>query len=171
MNEGIRNDRLGRGMTARGGALAVGLALGLALPTAVMAAPPEIVRVDVDDPVIEAADGAELSGECGVPVVADYGGGWTIHVSEGGRHLQVTNYHFQGTFTNPDNGQVVRFNDAGPDRVWMQGGHVILATTGRSTTGTGTIGVLVVDLDTGDVVKQSGRVIGTVFDDLCDRLS
>ena len=42
-----------------------------------------------------------------------------------------------------------------------------MAITGRSLTGSGVIGRTLVNLDTGEVVQESGRVVGSIVEQVC----
>jgi hypothetical protein len=75
-------------------------------------------------------------------------------------------YAIRFTYTNPANGITVQATDVGPDRFYVKNGHLYIAITGRSFN----IGVVIIDLETGEVVHQAGKANDSFYDTLCDKL-
>lgn len=141
------------------------------LTAAAGAARPEIFQVSLDDPAIEAEEVAFVSGICGFPVEVDLEGKIVVHVFDGGRTIEVDNYSVRGLYTNPANGETWRLIDAGPDRVYVRDGQIFVGITGRSLTGSGVIGLVVIDTATGDVAFTAGNDVGFYTDTLCPALA
>jgi hypothetical protein len=166
--------------TTRVVSLSFALLLLLALAGSAAAAPrpnerakPTIIYFeDIEEDIA-----ATFSAMCGFPVTVD-AEGWfkIISLDTGGKGkrqpLEVIVYHLShevftsawGTFTSP--------LDVGPDIVFMEDGVVKVALTGRSTTGSGVIGRVVVNTETGEVEFEAGR---RVYDDfvaaVCEALA
>jgi hypothetical protein len=77
-------------------------------------------------------------------------------------------FHTVFTFTNSA-GETFKFNDLGPDRIFVDGGNVFLAIIGR--TSGGHIGQFVIDLATGEVVFVAGRDFADAFTLACEALT
>ncbi len=147
---------------------ALGLVALAAAPVA--AAKPE--SFDFDDPALEAEDSAALTQECGFAVTADYAGHVIFHVDRSGHYVEIDNYQVQGTLTNVATGTTVTFHDSGPNRAAIDAdGHTILQITGRDHTGGGWVGLVTVDLDSGEVLSMHGHELGATFDGICDKLA
>jgi hypothetical protein len=150
----------------------IALLLG-ALAPAALAAGPERIVIDLDDPQLDADESAFWSAECGYAVSADNRGHITGLVFGGGRRsiLEIWVYNIRATYTNVETGTSATVYDDGPDRFFLRNGMAYVGVTGRSTTGTGTIGVIVFDLATDEIVHQAGRDVGVFFNTLCDTLA
>ena len=161
-------------VTVRVRVLFVVLVLGLALPAAAFAGRPVHSALTFNSPADDVAESAFATTLCGFPVTADIGGriGF-IEFDRGGAPgvFELAIYGLRVTYRNPDNGNVVRLRDIGPDRFYVQDGIAFVAVTGRSLTGTGNIGVFKINLETGEVVHAAGNEVGFIFDHLCDDLS
>ena len=151
-------------------ALTVGALFAL-VTTPALAAKPSREVISLDDPLAEAFWSAELSAACGAPIVADFEGTVTSHSfsdRNGDFKRQIDKYWIRDTFTNTETGAAILLKDVGPDLFFIgTDGALYLAITGRSLTGSGVIGRTLVNLDTGEVVRESGRVVGSVADQVC----
>lgn len=151
--------------------LAVLASLVVAAPT--IAAKPDKEVIDLSDPALEALYAEFLTVECGVPVAVDFEGTVTAHIFYD-RHGNVTReiwkYWIRDYFTNTDTGETVLLRDVGPDIFFTKHGTWYLALTGRSLTGSGVIGRTLVNLDTGEVLRASGRNVGSIVDQVCPAL-
>ena len=148
------------------------LLVGLTAPTA-LAAPPQRTVIDLNDPALDADESAWWSNACQFPVVADNTGHVIVLSFPGGPRsiLELAVYGIRATYTNPATGTSVRLRDIGPDRLYIRDGRMYVGVTGRSTTGTGVIGLVVIDLATGDIVHQAGNDVGLFQDSLCEALA
>ena len=144
-----------------------------ALVPAALAAGPERTLIDLDDPQIDVEESAFWSDECGFDVAANNRGFIRYTVFPAGRRsvLEIDHYGIRATYTNVATGTSARLQDIGPDRFYVRDGRAYVAVTGRSTTGTGTIGQVVFDLETNEIVHQAGRDVGLFQDALCDALA
>jgi hypothetical protein len=141
-----------------------------------LAAQPTRMVFDVDDPVLEAELGTLLSTACGTEIVADTSGHVIVMIFSGKRgelrpELDIFGSHF--SFTNPDTGATYTIVDVGPDvyAVDRVTGHLTVAVTGRSLTGSGVIGRVVFDLDTGEAVFEAGNPQGDWVANACAALT
>ena len=149
------------------------VALALALPA--VAGKPVKSVVDLGTPANEAQLAAFLTEACGAPIRVDATGKLIIIVLDKPNargNLEINAYEFHALVTNLATGATTTIVDAGPDlfRIDPTTGHLLLAITGRSTTGSGVIGRFVIDLDTGEVVAVSGLEVGFP-DAICDALT
>lgn len=152
----------------------VALVLGLALPASVLGARPEHSSLTFNDPAIDVEETAFVSAYCDFPVEADFSGriGFLVFDRNGAPGtFEIGVYGLRGTYVNPENGKVVRVRDIGPDRFYIRDGIGYVAVTGRSEGGTGIIGVVKINLDTGEVVHQAGNEIGYAYDRICAELA
>jgi hypothetical protein len=115
----------------------------------------------------------EVTEECsgGIPVdlVID---GWIqsrVFPQENNRNVQLTVYHNIWTFTNRSTGETYLFPEAGPDRVYIEGGKLFVAIVGRAPFGH--IGRLVFDLSTGTQVFSAGRDFGDLLLLACEKIA
>jgi hypothetical protein len=148
-------------------------AVVLLLPSVALAAPARD-SVSLNDPAIDADESAFVSDLCGFAIDADVSGhiGFVTLGREGSPGTSQLNlYDVHATYTNPANGNVVRLRDIGPDRFYVQDGVAYVAVTGRSETGSGIVGVVKIDLATGEVVHQAGNDIGVLYDRICAALA
>lgn len=152
----------------------VALILGLAMPASVLAAKPVHESLTFNDPADDAAESAAITAFCGFPVEADISGriGITVFDRDGAPGVfELDVYGLRVTYRNPATGTTIKLGDVGPDRFYIQDGVGYVAVTGRSETGVGNIGVIKIDLATGEVVHSAGNDTGFFFDHLCDDLS
>ena len=136
-----------------------------------LAAKPIREVFSLDDAAAEAFWSAELTTACGAPIVADFEGTVTIHVfmdRHGEFKREIDKYWARDTFTNTETGASVLLKDIGPD-IFFSGrnGDLYVAVTGRSLTGSGVIGRTLINLDAGEVIRESGRVVGSLADQVC----
>ena len=155
--------------------LVVVLALGLLAGSASAAKPTRIV-VDLDDPVLEADLEATLGEACGADIAADARGHIIVLLFAGRKgetRPEIDVFHTQVTFTNLDTGSTYRLIDVGPDIYSFDAatGHLTVAVTGRSLTGSGVIGRVVFDLDTGEVISFAGNPQGDWVENACAALT
>ena len=145
--------------------------LALAGPAA--GAQPSREVFDLDSPVFEADVAAFLTEECGTEIEADLEGRITVLVFEDAVSGVVERdiYEAKYTFTNPETGAVFSLHDAGPDTWVVRDGTLFLASSGRSTTGTGVIGRVVRDLATGERVFEAGKPTGDFVERVCEALT
>ena len=127
--------------------------------------------IDLDDPAEEANASAFMTAACGFPVAVDIEGRVTVHVflDRNGEWLrEIDKWWIRDVFTNVETGASILLKDVGPDviRVDRQGRFTV-ALTGRSLTGSGVIGRVVIDIDTGEVLHSSGKEVGSIADQVC----
>jgi hypothetical protein len=135
------------------------------------AAQPEVFTISFDDPALEAEEAAFVSGICGFPIAVDMEGKVVVHLFSDGRNLVVANFNIRARYTNLANGKTFLLVDAGPDIVFVRDGKAFLAVTGRSLTGSGVIGHVVIDLETGETVFIAGNDQGFYVDAICQALA
>jgi hypothetical protein len=149
--------------------LALLLTAALAAPAS--AAKPTREVIDIGTPADEAADAAFIGAICGYPITVSTEATVTVHVftdRNGDFKLEIDKYSIRETFTNPTTGESVTLHDVGPDIIWVnRDGDVMLAQVGRSLTGSGFIGRVVTNLDTGVIVHVAGTFVGTLEDQIC----
>jgi hypothetical protein len=148
------------------------LLFALVLPSSALAAPPTHETISLNDPALDAEESAWASDWCGFPVVGNVSGHIRIHIKSktGPGVVELAIYGIRIQYTNPANGATFKVRDIGPDRFFVKDGRLYVAVTGRSEGGTGTIGQVVIDLETGEVVRQAGREIGLYWDRLCQAI-
>jgi hypothetical protein len=141
-----------------------------------VAAKPTRTVVDLDDPAFEAEIGGVLSEACDAEIVADASGHVIISVftdrtGEFKHELNVFGTHV--TFTNADTGATYGLVDVGPDiySIDRRTGHLTVAVTGRSLTGSGVIGRVVIDLETGEILSSVGNPQGDWVANACAALT
>ena len=111
------------------------------------------------------------SGLCGFPVEADVAGRIQTIVQDGTGHiLQLDVYGIRATYRNPENGRQFQYRDIGPDRLFVKDGRVYVAVTGRSS-GSGVIGVVVIDIETNEIVHEAGNDVGDFYAGMCETLA
>lgn len=132
------------------------------------------IRIDLDDPAFEAEQAAFLSSACGVPLFVDLDGFiLIIQPSPNPRArrqlIEINVFHIEQTVSNAE-GETVRLLDVGPDLYYLEDGVLHVAITGRSLTGSGVIGRVVINIETGEVVFQAGREVGDYVKGICETL-
>jgi hypothetical protein len=136
--------------------------------------PPDRDVIDLDDPALEAEEAALLTRACGTEIDVDLSGRIIFLVLDKPVDAGVTElniYGFRATFTNPETGATLSLHDVGPDVVFVRDGKLFIALTGRSTTGSGVIGRVVVDLETNEVVLEAGKPVGDYVEVVCEAVT
>lgn len=88
----------------------------------------------------------------------------------GNRNVELDVFHIVLTFTNAA-GETYVFRDVGPDHYYLnKDGDLIIAITGRST-GSGVIGHVVINLDTGETLLVAGNEFGSARALACEALT
>lgn len=127
-----------------------------------------------EDPEYWAEVSEFVSDECGFEVEVEIHG-WVqiipFNEQQRGRvqHVELNVYHSE--IVASANGKTVEILDVGPDHFFVRDGDAYLALTGRSITGSGVIGHVVVNLETGEVVLEAGNVQGDWVSNLCAELA
>ena len=150
------------------------LLLALLLPAGALAAPPSRLVIDLNDPSLDVDESALVSDLCGFDVDAQVSGHIILTVFDDGsarRVVELDHFGILTTYTNVATGAVVRLRDIGPDRYYVRDGVLYVAVTGRSEGGTGIVGVVKINLETGEVELVAGNDIGRINDRICDQLS
>ncbi len=160
--------RIGLGVVA-------GTVLAVTMVGAAAAAPPTREVIDLDDPAAEAFWSEALTQECGFEVLADFEGTVTVHTFDrttGRGKTQIDKYWIRDSFTRVSTGETIILNDVGPD-LWSVNadGELQLALTGRSLTGSGVIGRVVINQVTGEVEHMAGKPVGSLAEQVCPALS
>ena len=119
-------------------------------------------------------DESEFASEvCGFPIEAVARGHIiTTIFSEGpNAHVAINRYNARVLYTNLVTGETYRLTDAGPD---IESDDTI-ALIGRSITGSGVIGRVVFDLETGDILFEAGKRVHASGDEyitaICEALA
>jgi hypothetical protein len=147
------------------------LAVVLAAAPAALAGPPAREVISLNDPAIDVDESAWASNLCGFPVDADVSGHIQVIAHDGTGHvLGLDVYGIRATYRNPDTGATFHYRDIGPDRVFVKDGRVYVAVTGRSS-GSGVIGVVVIDVEADEVVHVAGNDVGDFYDGMCETLA
>jgi hypothetical protein len=87
----------------------------------------------------------------------------------GNRNVELDVFHLLITYTTSA-GETFVFRDVGPDHYYLDNGELIVAASGRST-GTGVIGHVVINLDTGVVEFTAGKAFGDIDELACATLT
>ena len=119
------------------------------------------------------AEAAAASEGCGFEIDVELTG-WTqtMTFDAGGGNRQqesITVFHGDATFTAGD--RTYHIHDVGPDHYYSVDGVLYVALTGRSLTGSGVIGHVIINLDTGEVEFQAGNDQGFYGAAVCAALS
>jgi hypothetical protein len=135
------------------------------LPVAAAPQPNEHARPQVIDfDLIEPEAAAFFTAACGFPVTVD-AEGWVkiipLTTAGNGRRqpLELNIYHLSSETLSSEWGSFQTPLDVGPDVIYLEDGVVKVALTGRSTTGSGVIGRVVINTDTGEVESEAGNVV------------
>jgi hypothetical protein len=148
------------------------LIAALASPT--VAAKPTREVIDIGTPADEAEVGAILTELCGFPITASIESRVTVLVftdRHGQFKREIDIYASMDTFLNGAGGSVT-LHDVGPDIFWLsRDGALLYAAVGRSLTGSGYIGRVVVNLDTGEELLVAGKNVGSLEDQVCEPLA
>ena len=138
----------------------------------VSAARPTVLHIDVSDPAREAGFEADLLAACGYAVDVEATGHVIVHQFNGNpRLVEINNYRMFETFSANGKTLVVR-PDSGPDVIWVgRDGHLYIALTGRSVTGSGVVGRTVFDITTMELVSSHGHDLGDFIAWVCNGLA
>ena len=147
------------------------LASALVLSPAARGAGPETFKIDASEFSEDESDFA--SDACGFPVEAAVRGHIVVSIfPDDARPIrEIDRYNIRTTYANPVTGDTYRLVDAGPDL--FKNGTV--AVIGRSITGSGVIGRVVFDAETGEILFEAGHRVndgdGAYIDAVCDALA
>jgi hypothetical protein len=126
---------------------------------------------------IEEEIAADFSEFCGVDVEVD-AEGWVkiipLYTSGNGKRqpLELNIYHLSTLVFTSDWGSFTAPLDVGPDIYYMEDGVVKVAVTGRSATGSGVIGRVVYNTETGEMEFEAGlRVYDDFVAAVCEALT
>ncbi|MDP8903788.1 MAG: hypothetical protein M3N29_00470 [Chloroflexota bacterium] len=151
------------------------LVLGALLAGPSLAAKPFMETINLDNPDDEAFFSELFSEACGASIAADTWGSLRIKVftdREGNVTRQINKWFIRIRLTNTETGQSILIKDVGPDIIWLaKNGDLMLAIVGRSVTGSGVIGRVVINLTTGELVSQSGKELGDWIANSCAALT
>jgi hypothetical protein len=151
------------------------LAFGLLAGSAAAAKPTRFV-VDLDDPAVEADLADVLTTACGAEITADVRGHVIVLLFTGRKaetRPEINVFGLHATFTNLDTGSTYSLVDVGPDIYSFDRmtGHLTIAITGRSLTGSGVIGRVVIDTVTGELISSAGNPQGDWVENACSALT
>ena len=151
---------MGLSLAMRAGRAFIGaILLGSLATSGAFAAGPTRVVEDLNDPVFDYYWSQDITKKCGFPVDVDIAGhiSYLFFAGNGTQSVQELDlYALRWVFTNPATGTTIHTGDVGVDRTYVRGGSLYIAITGVS--GYPAIGLVVIDLETGDVVLQAGKV-------------
>jgi len=140
------------------------VAIAAVIAPGAFAGKPTMERVDVDETF---TDGF-LSAECGVEVTTHIQGHIILRTFAGGGNVSLNTLNFALTATAGDN--TYRFRDVGADHVVVKkDGTEILSIIGQIPFGF--IGVLKINLTTGDVIHEPGHDISGRLEEACAALT
>jgi hypothetical protein len=147
----------------------------LLVGTAAAASPTKLV-FDLNDPVVEADFAGILTTACGTEITADLRGHVIVLLFAGRKgetRPEIDVFGTHATFTNVDTGATYSLVDVGPDIYAFdrKTGHLTVAVTGRSLTGSEVIGRVVFDLDTGKIISSAGNPQGDWVENACAALT
>ena len=120
--------------------------------------PPELIESILED-------------ACGVDLTVT-GSGWVqVKLFRGNNNqVELDVFHLDVTVTNSE-GDRIRILDVGPDHYYFdRDGNLVLTITGRSITGSGWIGHVVINLDTGEIEMTAGNEQGDWIENACTAL-
>jgi hypothetical protein len=143
----------------------------IVLSHAAWGAGPETFRIDASEISEDESDFA--SDACGFTVEANLRGHIVVSVfPDDARPIrEIARFSIRATYKNPATGETYRLVDAGPDL--FKNGTV--AVTGRSITGSGVIGRVIFDTETGDILFEAGHRVnegdGAYIDAVCEALA
>ena len=111
---------------------------------------------------------------CGEVSINRNNTGWVqVHQfkGKGNRNIELRVYHVVLTYSN-DAGETYVTRDVGPDHFYFdQNGDLIITLTGRSITGSGYIGHVVINLTTGETLLVAGQEGGDLDAMACEALT
>jgi hypothetical protein len=136
--------------------LSLALATFTALPAAA-AEPQNPLIIDFNDPALDAGESVFWTRTCGFPVTADISGHIIVHNENNGALTSLVVFHVTVQLTSATG----RYHlvDVGPDIAFTRNGTPYVAVVGRSITGSGVIGRVLVNEATLETAV-SGRLVG-----------
>jgi hypothetical protein len=147
------------------------LAAALVLSPAASGAGPETFKIDAS--AFSESESDFASDACRFPVEAAVRGHIVVSIfPDDARPIrEIDRYSIRTRYTNPATEDTYRLVDAGPDL--FKNGTV--AVIGRSITGSGVIGRVVFDTETGEILFEAGHRVnvgdGAYVDAVCDALA
>ena len=147
------------------------LASMVVLAHAAWGAGPETFKIDVSE--FSQDESSHASDVCGFTVEAAIRGHIIVSVfPDDARPIrEIARFNLRTTYRNPATGESYRLVDAGPDLT--KNGTV--AVIGRSTTGSGVIGRVVYDAETGEILFEAGHRVnegdGAYLGAVCEALA
>jgi hypothetical protein len=140
------------------------LVVGAVSVPAALAGQPTMERFDVDETFAD----VDLTALCGVPVTTHIQGHIILRTFADGGNLSLNTLNFALTATAGDNSY--RFRDVGADHVQVKrDGTEILSIIGQIPFGF--IGVLKINLTTGEVIHEPGHDISGRLEEACAALT
>jgi hypothetical protein len=138
--------------------------IAVAIAPAAVAGKPTIERFDVDRTFLDEG----LSEACGVPVTTHIRGHVTLRVFENGTNVTLNTLNF--ALTAMAGGNSYRFRDVGADHVKVtKDGSEVLSIVGQLPFDF--IGVLKINLTTGEVIHEPGHDISGRVEEACAALT
>ena len=119
------------------------------------------------------AEAAAATAGCGFPIDVTITG-WVqtmIYKAGGGARQQASIDIFHSDIIYTAGDRSFRIHDVGPDHYYWLDGVLYVAITGRSLTGSGVIGHVIINAETGEVVFQAGNDQGFYGANVCAALS
>jgi hypothetical protein len=148
--------------TKRSLVLSVLLSAVLVVPASA-AEPQNPFVIDLDEPALDADESTFWTAACGFPVTAEISGHIIVHREKNGAITSLTVFHITERLTSANGSYFLV--DVGPDIAFTRQGVPYVAVVGRSLTGSGVIGRVLVNEATGEL-EVSGKLVGdAVFGD------
>jgi hypothetical protein len=158
--------------------LAIGALLALTLAGPALAARPTREIIDVGTPEIEALISEHLSETCDFEISVDADATIAVMVfsnNDGSFRREIDGAQLKWTLTNAATGVSIGIHSVGPDIYWVtRDGVTMLASIGRAYLphdGSGFIGRLLVNLDTGEVLASPSHMTGDIAQLVCAPLA
>jgi hypothetical protein len=136
--------------------LSVLLSVVVAVP-AFAAEPQNPLVISFNDPALDAEESAFWTRVCGFPVTADLSGHIIVHNEKDGAVQTLVVFHITARLTSANGSYFLV--DVGPDIFFTRNGVPYVAVVGRSITGSGVIGRVLVNEATMEITI-SGRLVG-----------
>jgi hypothetical protein len=171
--------RLVRKTMRRAGIAALSAATLLVVSAgAAFAAPPTREIIDIGTPEIEALISANLSSVCRFDISVDADATIAVMVfsnNDGTFRREIDVGQIKWTLTNDATGASIHTHNVGPDIFWVnRDGVPMHAIIGRSYVaheGSGFIGRVLLNADTGEVLAFAGRLTGDIQQLVCNPLA
>jgi hypothetical protein len=142
--------------------LAALFTVAAALPASA-AEPQKPFVLDLNDPALDAEESAFWTRACGFPVTADLSGHIIFHNEHEGAVSSLIVFHITARLTSESGTYFLV--DVGPDISFTRNGTPYVAVVGRSITGSGVIGRVLVNLETMELMVSGKLVAEEVFGD------